>query len=141
MIYCKREHCFITPKPTHKGYLYLQVDGKQEAFHRYIWEQFHETSLNSHQQIDHKDRNPGNNSIDNLRLVTNQQNSQNRRCRKDNKSGIKGVAMTQNNKFKSFITVNGVREHLGVFETACQAKEARLQRIFELNQEGHIFNE
>ena len=44
--------------------------------HRGVYESFNNISLTKEQQIDHIDGNKSNNTLDNLRLVTAQQNSQ-----------------------------------------------------------------
>lgn len=58
------------------GYRYIQINNKAYAEHRLAWYYcFHEWPEN---QIDHIDRNRSNNSIDNLREVTNRVNARNR---------------------------------------------------------------
>lgn len=68
--------------------------------------------------VDHKDLNPFNNRIDNLRLATAQQNSANRRPRRD---GLKGVARLRSGRYQAQIKVNGKSLYLGSFPTEEEA--------------------
>ena len=70
--------------------------------------------------IDHIDRNPTNNKIDNLRRNTFQNNLRNKGLYKNNKIGFKGVSKI-NNKFISSISVNRSRIKLGKFDSAKEA--------------------
>ena len=101
---------------------------------------YHNISLRSNQIIDHLDRNPANNSIKNLRLVSSIENSQNRTVRRDSKTGIKGVEKVGKN-YRSIVTINKKRNYLGTFETVEEAKSARLKKINGLNKLGYKFNE
>ena len=66
--------------------------------------------------VDHVDRNPKNNSLSNLRWVTNQQNSMNRTKQNNTSSLYKGVSWyKQNKKWKSQIQLDGKRIYLGYF--------------------------
>jgi len=58
------------------GYYQCKVNGKQWYVHRIIW-LWHENNLEDGMQIDHIDRNPSNNKIENLRQVTAKKNRQN----------------------------------------------------------------
>ena len=67
-------------------------------------------SIKDTEQIDHIDGNVNNNSLNNLRVVSNQVNCKNRKKRIDNTSGITGIRW-DNNKQRFIIrrTVKGVR--------------------------------
>lgn len=71
------------------GYLIAKVLGKSYLVHRLIY-QYHHNELPL--IVDHKDNNPLNNAIDNLRGANHAENRQNAKIRKDNKSGTKGVS-------------------------------------------------
>jgi hypothetical protein len=65
-----------------KEYLRLEIEGKNYSFHRIIYKAFHpEFDLTSLLQIDHINRDTKDNRLENLRLVTHQQNSFNRNAR------------------------------------------------------------
>jgi hypothetical protein len=59
-----------------RGYWQCKVKNKQWKVHRLIW-LWHGNTLDDNMQIDHINRNPSDNRIENLRLVTPAQNRQN----------------------------------------------------------------
>lgn len=70
--------------------------------------------------IDHIDRNRKNNSLDNLRIVTNQQNAFNRTA--------KGYCFDKSSgKWMSYITINKKLKFLGRFKTEEEARSAYLK--------------
>jgi len=70
--------------------------------------------------IDHVDKDKSNNRIENLRLVTNQQNQFNTKA--------KGYYFNKPaKKWLSKIQLNGKRKHLGLFESEEEAREAYLK--------------
>jgi hypothetical protein len=76
--------------------------------------------------IDHKNRNPFDNSWDNLRLATDHQNIGNSSFRRSNKSGMKGVRKLNHGtlRFRAIIKMNGRQKNLGRFATADEAHAA-----------------
>jgi len=73
---------------------------------------------------DHIDGNRLNNCRSNLRIVTHQQNNQNRGIGKRNTSGYKGIFLEAKRWWRAFITVNGKKTHLGYYPTAEDAARA-----------------
>ncbi len=70
--------------------------------------------------LDHKDTNPSNNRIDNLRILNNQKNTFN--------SNAKGYYQHNiSKKWCSQIMINGIHIHLGSFNTEEEARNAYLQ--------------
>ena len=68
-------------------------------------------------QVDHKDNNPSNNRIENLRSVTLSENSYNAKKRADNKSGVKGVYWhKEGKKWSVQVAVNKKRKFFGLFD-------------------------
>jgi hypothetical protein len=100
-------------------YCNVTVAGNILKEHRAIWI-LHNGPITEGMQLDHKDGNPRNNRIENLRICTSTQNNQNKSLYKEGKSGFKGVHPYQHNdeKFFAYITVEGARSHLGTFDTA-----------------------
>lgn len=83
--------------------------------------------------VDHKDRKPDNNSIENLRLATNSQNGANKTKYNNNSTGYKGVSFHKTNKrFAARIKKDGKQIHLGYFDTAEEAHEAYCKAAREL---------
>jgi hypothetical protein len=74
-------------------------------------------------EIDHIDRNTQNNAWHNLRLATSHEQALNRKVRRDSTTGLRGVINT-GKKYQAKIQRNGVREHLGTFDTPLAAGNA-----------------
>jgi hypothetical protein len=86
--------------------------------------------------IDHKDNYPPNNSWENLRPATNQQNQFNRGKLANNTSGYKGVSFhRQSGKWFAMIRANGRQNFLGAFDTAEEAGEVYRRAAIELHGE------
>lgn len=99
----------------------IKIDGKWKR----AW--MHKILLNagSDQVVDHIDGNTLNNQKSNLRLATKTQNQQNRRGRRDSKSGYKGVSYeSRKGYWRARIKVNGKLLSLGSFATPEEAHEA-----------------
>lgn len=76
--------------------------------------------------IDHIDGDPQNNSLSNLRDVTQSENSRNSRMSKRNTSGITGVYWFEPARlWMALIGVNGKSKFLGYFKSKCDAANAR----------------
>ena len=83
--------------------------------------------------VDHIDEDKQNNNIDNLRWVSNQENSFNTKIRCTNTSGVKGVCFKKNHqKWEALITINGKQTHLGYFNTIEEATYARRTKALEV---------
>mgnify|MGYP000135495521 FL=1 len=105
------------------GYRKTIINKKHYKYHRVIyklhnndWDMDDEPRKNP---IDHIDRNPLNNNINNLRVVSMQQNTFNRDC--------KGYYWIKNeNKWKAQICIDGEQKYLGRFNLEEDAKNAYL---------------
>ena len=75
-------------------------------------------------EIDHKDENKLNNQRYNLRLATHSQNMINKKIRKDNTSGYKGVHITSGKYILAHIRTGGKQIHLGSFIDIVSAAHA-----------------
>ena len=105
------------------GYRCVSINDKKYFYHRIVyfihnqeWDIHNSSQDNS---IDHIDRDKSNNNIENLRLVTHQQNMWNRDAKGyciDNRSG----------KYMAQIKVDGKSKHLGYFENEDDARTAYL---------------
>jgi hypothetical protein len=96
------------------GYKAVRVNKKMYKTHRIIFLMFYGWMP---AQVDHKDTNPSNNQIENLRSVTLSENSYNAKKRVDNKSGVKGVYWhKESKKWSVQVTVNKERKFFGLFD-------------------------
>ena len=96
----------------------VQFDRRHYASHRIVWEMVH-GPIPDGMQVDHRDGNPFNNRLDNLRLATQAQNQWNKAIFKSNTTGFKGVYLDKSSgKFRAQIRANGKSEYLGSFLTA-----------------------
>lgn len=85
----------------------IMVNGKSYLIHRIIWVLAGNT-LGSNTVIDHIDRNPFNNKLENLREVTHKENVANSSLRKTNTTGI--LNLTENRgRYTAYKMIDGVR--------------------------------
>jgi hypothetical protein len=105
------------------GYYEVVINGKLHLAHRVIWALFYDCWPGG--VIDHIDRNPSNNVIDNLRDVTQSVNLLNASRSIRNKSGCKGVY--QEKRFGRWV-VTYRKKHIGTyknwFDAVCARKSA-----------------
>lgn len=78
-------------------------------------------------EVDHKDRDPWNNRMENLRVGTCAQNCFNRKARADKKEDLPKGVFRKGKKFGASISVQGRRTYLGVFLTPDAAEQAYLK--------------
>ena len=105
------------------GYKQIKINKKMFQLHRVnyyshnpTWD-IHDSSMDNF--IDHKDINKTNNNIENLRIVTHQENCFNTNC--------KGFCWyKQLQKWQAYINVNGKRKHLGYFLLEEEARQVYL---------------
>lgn len=108
---------------TYKGYGSWNSGGKTRVLHRVVWAIFYgnESSLS----IDHINGDKFDNRIENLRECTNAQNNQNKGIGAKNTTGYKGVTFSSHEqKFVSFVNVNGKPKRTGYFDTPEEAAHA-----------------
>lgn len=88
------------------GYLQVSLFGKTQLVHRVIWE-MHNGPIPDGMEIDHINHDRLDNRIENLRIVSRQENSVNLSKRIDNTSGIVGVSWSKRmGKWRARISVN-----------------------------------
>jgi hypothetical protein len=79
--------------------------------------------INDPREGDHSDHNSLNNTDENLRISTRQQNNCNQRLRKDNPTGFKGVTI-HNGRLRVRIRVNRKEIYIGGFPIGCEREAA-----------------
>ena len=67
----------MKPEILKSGHKRVEINGKHYLIHRLIFEVWSDEKLDNTLVIDHKDANPGNNDINNLRQVTQKENIEN----------------------------------------------------------------
>tara|TARA_R110000823_G_scaffold2934_4_gene11669 strand:+ start:406 stop:906 length:501 start_codon:yes stop_codon:yes gene_type:complete len=101
------------------GYIVVMINGINYKAHRLIWV-WHFGDIPKDLQIDHINRQRDDNNIDNLRLVTNQENQFNRK-------GTKGYHWNRRDKkWQASIRIKGKKTNLGNYDKEEDAREAYL---------------
>lgn len=91
---------------------------KLGSLHRYVM------NYDGEAIIDHINNNKLDNRKENLRIVSRQQNSQNKSSSKNSSSKYIGVSKNSN-KWSAYITIDGVKKYIGVYENEKDAAMAR----------------
>jgi hypothetical protein len=123
-----------TPNP--KGRLIVRACGGYYCVHRICWALYYGEDPCA--LIDHKNRNPSDNRIANLRLASNSQNKFNVGPNKNSTSGLKGTRFDKRAKSRPWaarIMVDGRDRYLGMFATAEEAHAAYCAAAAELHGE------
>jgi hypothetical protein len=108
-------------KPT--GYVSVEVLGRKFKAHRIVWEM---QTGKIPVSIDHINGDKQDNRIGNLRSASHSENMKNRPLPSNSKSGFMGVHwLKRNKKWCAYITSEGKRHHLGLFDDKSEAIAAR----------------
>lgn len=106
-------------------YRYISINRKIYRMHRLIW-LYAYGSLPKDKDIDHINGNGLDNRLDNLRLVTRQENAKNRKITANIKYKVFGISFYKPlKKWRAAIKNNGILEHIGYFEMKDEAITAR----------------
>jgi len=119
------------------GYIIFYYNGKKIRLHRFIMEKYIGRKLGKNEEIDHINLKKDDNSICNLRIVSRQQNQQNRYSQKNSSSIYKGVHFfKRDKKWQSYILnpLTRKREHLGLFNNEKLAAKTYNQRAEYFNK-------
>lgn len=118
------------------GYRRIKIDGKRYKAHRLAW--LYMTGDWPPNDIDHKNRQPGDNRWKNLRSATESQNLANRPKPRNNSSGFKGVIWFGRGLSKPWLAQtnhHGRHIHIGMFATAEDAHKAYCRVFRKLHGE------
>jgi hypothetical protein len=117
-----------------RGYLRIGINRTKVGAHRLIW--LVATGSLPDGVIDHRDGNPRNNAISNLRVATPSQNTINGKVRATNQTGFTGVSFAKDrNMWRADITLDRKQTCLGFFATPEDAHAARLNAASDLHGE------
>ena len=120
---------------NNNSYTQIGIDGKPYLSHRVIW-LWHHGYIPEH-ELDHINRKPWDNRIENLREVTHSCNLRNSGNRKDTTSGVKGVYWhAKGKKWQAQIKVAGMAIGLGLHKDFIEAVCHRLAGEQALNWAG-----
>mgnify|MGYP005872833447 CR=1 FL=1 len=123
---------------TRSGYLQGVIFNRIHLAHKVIWAMAYDEWPSG--QIDHRDTNPSNNSLGNLRGATGLQNSQNQGRKARNTSGYKGVTWSKKSgRWQAQIMCNWKTYHLGLFDTPEEAHTAYCAAARRLH--GEFYND
>lgn len=111
---------------NNSGYWLVGIDKNMYLAHRVVWVLHYGRWPEC--QVDHKNINPNDNRIENLRLALNNHadNQQNTKARKNNRNGLLG-AHKKGNGWVASITVNRTKKYLGYFKTPQEAHAAYMK--------------
>lgn len=117
------------------GYLIFGLNGKMVRVHRYLYEKYHNIKLRPDEFINHKNHKRDDNRIENLEVVTLQENNQYR----ENVLGVHWDKIA--NKWQAQICFNNENKHIGYFEKFDDARKARKEAEKYYNENhGAKFN-
>lgn len=111
-------------KLSNGGVPYFQVESTVDGDKQTAWLHRVAAVCPKDKEVDHISGDTLDNRRSNLRVCTRAQNAKNRCVSRTSRSGIKGVMLKPNGRWRASIQANGVKHNLGTFETAKQAAEA-----------------
>lgn len=129
---------FLEGRPTIQYYIHVCLtddDGnkKEKYIHRLVASAFCENP-NNHNEVDHIDGRKNNNDYTNLRFVSRNENSRNKKKRENCSSKYIGVCRNKNyDCWTAQLTVSKKKLYLGNYPTEEQAFDAFKKKVSELN--------
>lgn len=126
------EKAFNTRKKN--GYYVGQIDYINYSIHRLLYYAYYGEQP---EIVDHKDRNPSNNRIENLRASNHNLNMANR------KNNTNGIELRASGNYRVVVGYNGKQIHVGTFPSESTALEARNQyiKLHNLDQIKYLTSE
>lgn len=114
------------------GYISIKFYNEYYYAHRLIW--LYVYGEFPPKQIDHINGNSGDNRVENLRCVSQAENTKNRMISRNNTSGVMGVSWCKAaNKYQTYIDVDGKRKPLGLFKSIIEASKVRREAEIKYN--------
>lgn len=131
LLFWKGTGYFCEPKVSN-GYLSLIYRNRYYPFHRVVWT-MHNGVIPEGMVVDHINNNRSDNRIENLRLATRSQNSQNTLKTKSKTSSMFKGVYKRGDKWVAQIVLNGKQVNLGSFwseENAANAYKEMAEAMF-----------
>lgn len=127
----KFKDCNYTGSTNSDGYNQVRVGKKLYTVHRLVCHLFLNIEYSDPRQVDHINGLRSDNRLENLRMVTPRQNSQNSLYHRN--GGLIGTSYEKRrDRWVSYITLNGKQKFLGYFDTELEAHDAYLNALNEL---------
>lgn len=127
----------IAGETTNRGYRRIKIHEQKYLAHRLAWFYVHGEWPSG--QVDHVNRIRHDNRLVNLRVVTPEENGQNRSQSKNNTSGMRGVSWySRGNKWRAAISRNGKKIHLGYFSEKHDAYQAYLSAAASIHTNNNL---
>lgn len=125
---CQGKEAGSQVKKKNKIYKVIYVGGCRMYSHRVAWAIHY--GKHPDDEIDHKNGNSSDNSIDNLRIVSRKENSRNVGLQANSRSGFCGVNWhVKAGRWKARVKIDGKEKYLGLFDcpeqAAAKIKEVR----------------
>ncbi len=121
-----------------KNYIIGNKCGKDISFHKYILGLIDDNTYD----IDHIDRNPSNNTRENLRICTHADNLKNSKMRSSNKSGIIGVFFDkENDKWRVLFGGKGYQRFSNFEDAVIERLKMEKEFYGEFAPQRHLFEE
>lgn len=106
------------------GYRCIRIDNYTTTVHRITWV-WHNGSIPDGMVIDHINQNRSDNSIENLRLVTRQENHRNTKLYTNNTTGCHGIFRRPSGRWAVHFRIKGKNYYFGTYDRLGQAKQVR----------------
>lgn len=108
------------------GYETIKINGRNYKSHRLVF--LYVDGRMPDGEVDHINQNRSDNRLENLRIVTTQDNLKNKGIMKNNSSGYNGIIWEkERDKFRVRISVNKKNVHIGRFKCLVDAVTARIK--------------